>query len=231
MIEYLPGLWRSPLPRARDLATFAERGGRAVVDLTQRPRDVVARACERHGLTYIKHPLPYQGGDFVAAARAVIAAERPSLVHCFHGRDRTGVVVRLVTMLLAGRVVLYRCGRNLNRAYRTCEAFGVPRLSLVDCDARLSGPLFKASGRVSMEAVEHLPEGTGVVALETWAKPSIHDIDWSAVHTLVLGGESHDLPRRLDVQWARIPMLGQVSGLTVEGALAVALGKWSAPWD
>lgn len=40
-------------------------------------------------------------------------------------------------------VYLYKCGRNLNRAYRTVEFFSVNNLCLVDCDAKLSGNLYK----------------------------------------------------------------------------------------
>ena len=83
--EVVPGIYRSPLPLARELASFAEAGGRAVVDLTQRPRDTIARACERHGLTYVKHPLPYEHGDIDRAADAILAMAPGVLFHCFHG--------------------------------------------------------------------------------------------------------------------------------------------------
>lgn len=96
IVEALPGVYRSPLPRAMDVRAFALLGGRTVIDLTRRPRGIVERACARHGVTYIKHGLPY---DFTlamveAAAVLVVAQPMPVLVHCFHGRGRTGAVIQ-----------------------------------------------------------------------------------------------------------------------------------------
>lgn len=118
-------------------------------------------------------------------------------------------------------VCLYKVGRNLNRAYRTCEAFGVQRLQLYDCDARLSGNLFAAAGRVSLETVDAFP--LDAVALETWGDTPLQEVGWRAVRWLVIGGETAGLPRKINMPVARIPLIGQVSGLTVEAALAIAL--------
>lgn len=95
-VEVLPGIFRSRLPRAKDVVVFAQDGGRSVVDLTRRERGAIRRACERAGLVYIKSPLPYEGGDLEDAAASVLGAEHPVLVHCFHGRDRTGRVLALL---------------------------------------------------------------------------------------------------------------------------------------
>lgn len=38
--------------------------------------------------------------DIVAALRIMVAAEQPLLVHCFHGADRTGVVVAMYRMVV-----------------------------------------------------------------------------------------------------------------------------------
>jgi tRNA G18 (ribose-2'-O)-methylase SpoU len=122
--------------------------------------------------------------------------------------------------------VLYRVGRNLNRAYRTCEAFGVQRLQLVECGGVLAGNLFKAKGRVHVTTLPQIPTGATVLALETWAAASIHDIDLALFHTLILGNETKGLPRGLPITYACIPMVGNVSGLTVGGALAIALDCW-----
>lgn len=229
MREVVPGLWRSPLPKARDVAAWAAMGGRSVVDLTQRPRPTVERACARAGLSYIKHPMPYSGGDYTAATNVVLAAPRPALFHCYHGRDRTGVVARLVRMREAGRVVLVGVGRNLNRAYRTAEAYGIRQIGLVRCNATISGRLFAAAGRVDVQALDEIPTGTGVVALETGAGVSIDVLDWSEVDTVLIGGETSGLTRTLPVRYAHIPMAGSISGLTVEGALVAALEAWRRP--
>ena len=101
--EVAPGIWRSPLPLAREVAAFSAMGGRTLIDLTQRARPTIERACLRTGVLYVKWPLPYEGGDIAAAAAAVISATRPVLFHCFHGRDRTGAVAELVLERLAPR--------------------------------------------------------------------------------------------------------------------------------
>lgn len=88
-------LYRSPIPLAREVRAFAELGGRALVDLTRRPRPSIERACRRYGVAYVKHGLPYDFNEdqIMRAAALVLAQPRPVLVHCFHGRDRTGAVV------------------------------------------------------------------------------------------------------------------------------------------
>ena len=125
-------------------------------------------------------------------------------------------------------VYLYRVGRNLNRAYRTCEAFGVQDLKLVDCDAKLAGHLYGAAGRVRVAEAAFL-EDAGTLALETWAGPPLSAIDWHAVSSVLIGGETAGLPRgmfRRAQFTGRIPTVGHVSGLTVEAALAIALYAW-----
>lgn len=126
------------------------------------------------------------------------------------------------------RVLLYRVGRNLNRAYRTCEAFGVPEMLLYQCDgARLSGNLYRATGRVQVREVVGWPDPYKTLALETRYDTPVWDVDWSRVETLIIGGETSGLPARVPAaQTAVIPMAGLVSGLTVEAALAIALHEW-----
>lgn len=84
--------WRSQLPRKKDLLFFLEHGGSVVVDLTQRERPQVARWCSALGLAYEKIPTPYEGFDAREIAQRVVAFPGQVLVHCFHGRDRTGAV-------------------------------------------------------------------------------------------------------------------------------------------
>lgn len=124
-------------------------------------------------------------------------------------------------------VLLHAVGRNLNRAYRTCAAFGIARLYLHDCEAQLSGALFGATGRVRVETVTSWPLPHGVLALEVGRGLPLAEVDWTSVQTLLVGGESCTLPARLAVQWwAHIPIVGR-PGLTVEGTLAIALYAWT----
>lgn len=123
-------------------------------------------------------------------------------------------------------VYLYRVGRNLNRAYRTAEAFGVSRIVLIECSAPLQGHLFGAAGRVDV-TVGSLPSPTGLLALETTYKTPLRSIDWQLVEGILIGGETAGVPRgRISEFQVVIPTVGQVSGLTVEAALAIALWEW-----
>lgn len=124
-------------------------------------------------------------------------------------------------------ILLYRVGRNLNRAYRTAEAFGVKNLWLLDCNWLLAGNLFKAMDRVKVNEVHAWPPASGLLALETFYEHSIESVRWDEILTIVIGGETDGLPHDLDaVQKAHIPMQGQISGLTVEATLAIALWEW-----
>ena len=125
-------------------------------------------------------------------------------------------------------VLLYRVGRNLNRAYRTAEAFGVDKILLLECDnAFLQGNLFKAKKRVTIEKIDSWPSRQGLLALETFYETSIYRVCWPLIDTIAIGGETDGLPRSLDASYkAYIPMCGEVSGLTVEAALAIALYEW-----
>ena len=125
-------------------------------------------------------------------------------------------------------VLLYRVGRNLNRAYRTAEAFGVDKILLLECDdAFLQGNLFKAKNRVAIERINRWPPRQGLLALETFYEAPIYQVCWPLINTIVIGGETEGLPKSLDASYkVYIPMHGEVSGLTVEAALAIALYEW-----
>lgn len=123
------------------------------------------------------------------------------------------------------RVVLYSVGQNLNVAYRTCEFFGVNKLQLCNCNAKLQGNLFKAKDRVELETIEKMPTGDNVVYFETNGKLSIDDVDWSKIDTICIGGETKDFISKefKEINKVKIKGYGSVSGLTVVGALAIAL--------
>ena len=124
------------------------------------------------------------------------------------------------------KVVLYKVGRNLNRAYRTAEAFGVSEIILVECSAKIKGNLFKAAWRVDVSESEYIPT-RNALALETFYPDMLDSVDWSKVDYIVIGGETSGLPHSTKFeQMARIPMQGKISGLTVEAALAIALYEW-----
>lgn len=127
------------------------------------------------------------------------------------------------------RVSLYRVGRNLNRAVRLCEAFGVGRLELVDCDgARVEGNLYSAAGRVEVVQAEAVPDLPTTVALDLPGRGvvPIETVDWSGVECLCCGGETAGLPRLEQAQRAYLRMFGEQHELTVEAALAIGLWQW-----
>lgn len=128
-------------------------------------------------------------------------------------------------------VLLYRVGRNLNRAYRTCEAFGVSELNLLECpDAHLAGNLFLAENRVVVRTITEWPYPLHILALETCYRNSLYTLPkrcWENIHTILIGGETAGLPRLVRAQYkVSIPQQGRISGLTVEAALAIGLYEW-----
>jgi len=130
-------------------------------------------------------------------------------------------------------VWLYRVGRNLNRAYRTCEAFGVTQLFLIECDPQLSGSLFQAADRVEICVMQAWPSWPTTLALETSYPAPLWSIPFAPIQHLLLGGETAGLPvsRIAPAYRAHIPQQGKVSGLTVEAALAIALYEWRRQQD
>lgn len=124
-------------------------------------------------------------------------------------------------------VYLYKVGRNLNRAYRTCEAFGVEKLYLIDCKGEVEGSLFKATNRIELIHTSEMPEPLGLLALETFFKNPLRQVvlkNKCNINKIIIGGETSGLPRKMDAEYkATIPMSGCVSGLTVEASLAITL--------
>lgn len=120
-------------------------------------------------------------------------------------------------------VYLYKVGRNLNRAYRTCEFFGVKKIYLVGCMGKLSGNLFKAKDNVSLIQKNSLPDDKQTVYFETNGGINIHEFDFSGVEKICVGGESNNLPKNKESKRIKICKSGNISGLTTEGALSIAL--------
>lgn len=122
-------------------------------------------------------------------------------------------------------VWLYRVGRNLNRAYRTCASFGVERLVLVDC-GEVSGRLYSAEGRVEVVRADALPSAGGTLVLEDYAPLPLQLLAWHGVERIVVGGETSGIPRSFRAERAARIVSAKPS-LTVEASLAIALFEWS----
>ena len=125
------------------------------------------------------------------------------------------------------RVLLWRVGRNLNRAYRTAEAFGADALELLECASGIQGNLYASAGRLEVLRLDSWPDLSDAVLLEPHYPTDIREVDWSGIRRIVLAGESATLPARLRGGLrCRIPMYGVARQLTVEAALAIALHEW-----
>ena len=105
--------WRSAQPNPRHLAAFARRGGRTVISLRNGrnfgslPLEI--EACHRLGLAF--HVVPLRArrlpsrDTLLGFAALVRQVERPVLLHCKSGSDRTGFAAALWLMLAEGRPV------------------------------------------------------------------------------------------------------------------------------
>jgi protein tyrosine/serine phosphatase len=86
-------LFRSAQPGRADLPDLQALGIKSVITLRSFHFDDVF---ERSGFHVIQYPMSADSvsvSDLVAVLRQFRAAEKPVLVHCWHGSDRTGFIV------------------------------------------------------------------------------------------------------------------------------------------
>lgn len=104
-------MWRSSQPAPHEIAHFARRGIRTVVNL-RGPRDcgsyrLEQDACRRFGIRLIDFQARSRAAPapaFFHAARALFETiEYPALMHCKSGADRVGLMSALYLMLAEGR--------------------------------------------------------------------------------------------------------------------------------
>lgn len=96
-------LYRSGQPTAEGMRAAERLGIRTVISLRSRQRD----AAPAEGTDLLLHHVPMRAWNprLMAAAEAlnaIAASPGPVLVHCWHGADRTGMVVALYRMLEQG---------------------------------------------------------------------------------------------------------------------------------
>lgn len=92
-------VWRSAQPTRQDFRGLKEQGIGEVLCLRSWHSDQEeARGLKLHQVRMNAGEI--RDDDIVAALRVMIAAEEPLLVHCFHGSDRTGVVVAMYRMVV-----------------------------------------------------------------------------------------------------------------------------------
>jgi protein tyrosine/serine phosphatase len=93
-------VWRSSQPTRLDFRKLEkEQGIGEVLCLRRWHSDKQeARGLKRHHVRMNAGEI--RDEDIVAALRIMVAADEPLLVHCFHGADRTGVVVAMYRMVV-----------------------------------------------------------------------------------------------------------------------------------
>lgn len=111
--EVIPGeFYRSGQPDRDDVAAYADRYRiRTIINLRNETPDaevLAARAAaERHGIRIIDFPMSSSKGLPVEKSAELAAlmrdAEKPLLVHCDHGANRTGLASAIYTGAIAGK--------------------------------------------------------------------------------------------------------------------------------
>ena len=93
-------LFRSGQPNARAMQQFEASAIRSILNLRNSFGD--QHEIKRTGLIQIHLPMKAKKmnvTDVINALRAIKNAEKPVLVHCYHGSDRTGCVVAAYRMV------------------------------------------------------------------------------------------------------------------------------------
>jgi len=106
-------LWRSAQPTPGQIAWFAARGGRTVVNLRAGREygswPLEREACERHGLRLVEFVLRSREApdrDTLLGLPSFLAGlDGPVLVHCKSGADRAGLFAALVLIIREGASV------------------------------------------------------------------------------------------------------------------------------
>lgn len=104
------GIWRSAQPAPRHLRAAAERGIRRVINLRGEESHggywLEKETCARLGLDLVDLRLRSRAApprhDIAAMRAAIEAIDRPTLIHCKSGSDRTGLFCALYLILREG---------------------------------------------------------------------------------------------------------------------------------
>jgi protein tyrosine phosphatase (PTP) superfamily phosphohydrolase (DUF442 family) len=114
-----PHLWRSGQPSPRQIAWFARRGVRTIVNLRGGREHgawpLEKEACDRHGVTLIDFVLRSREApdrDTILGAKEFFESlEYPVLVHCKSGADRAGLFAALYLLIREGRTAAEALGQ------------------------------------------------------------------------------------------------------------------------
>lgn len=111
--EIAPGVFRSNQPSPKRFSRLAARGFRTILNMRGVHRQPYyfyeRKACETHGMTLIDLQLharrPSHPEELLKLFEVFHTAERPLLMHCKSGADRTGLAAALYLIGIEGRPV------------------------------------------------------------------------------------------------------------------------------
>jgi tyrosine-protein phosphatase SIW14 len=94
-------VYRSALPNSKNIIYLRKTLGlNTVIDLSDRNRDLVKNTCEKLGINYYKFPMidTEINESLIKEVITLInnLCNKPILIHCFHGRHRTGLIVSML---------------------------------------------------------------------------------------------------------------------------------------
>lgn len=98
-------VWRSSQPREAEFSQLQQKGIRHIVSLRRFHRnDPMRSSSTSQNGTLTMHHVPMRAGnldeqDLVRALKCIHQCEGPTLVHCWHGADRTGAVIAAYRMV------------------------------------------------------------------------------------------------------------------------------------
>lgn len=126
-------------------------------------------------------------------------------------------------------IILYKVGRNLNRAFRTCYSFGIYNIYLIDCNLSKIGNLFSAKDKIKMTILNNINDIdlNKTVALENYYSISIQEINWKGIDNILIGGETKGLPRKINPKIKACIKTENIFCLTVEASLAIILYEYN----
>lgn len=95
-----PNLYRSALPNQSQIFYLAKHYGiNTVIDLTERDRDLVAKACLKAKINYTKIPMIDTKVNDLAVSQVLKEVQNINysvLIHCWAGKHRTGLISALI---------------------------------------------------------------------------------------------------------------------------------------
>lgn len=103
MYRVCPDLYRSGQPEPDGFTKLEQMGVRSVLNLREYHRDTPKAA--HTGLLIMEHPMAASKvteADVEACLRLIQDAPKPVLVHCWHGSDRTGIIVAAYRIVYQG---------------------------------------------------------------------------------------------------------------------------------